>query len=338
MDLNWRTISMGEFFQIIRRELIYIWYYFDIQFRQIFLYWVIGILIGSLISVFLKDRIHGLFRRMGSSKLGILGLIPASLLGIASPLCMYGTIPLAASLVARVDTRSGEIPYDLREHQRASYDVSRSGMRDDWLAAFMMTSILLNPQLIIYSAALGTAALVVRIVSCFLCGLAAGLLVRLFYKDKEFFNFSGFDEPKSRDTDPNLFIRLVKNIGRNIRATGPMFLLGIILSALFQRYIPQDLMVKFFGGNEAWGVLMAATIGVPLYACGGGTIPLIQQWLMDGMSMGSAAAFMITGPATKITNLGALKIVFGKRRFLLYLTFVMVFAFLTGVAVNLIIA
>ena len=27
---------------------------------------------------------------------------------------------------------------------------SKSGMRDDWLAAFMMSSILLNPQLILY--------------------------------------------------------------------------------------------------------------------------------------------------------------------------------------------
>jgi len=303
---------MSEVLEVIRREFVYLWYYFDLQLRQIFLYWVIGVLAGSCISVFLKDRIHGLFRRMSGSKFGILGLVPASLLGIASPLCMYGTIPLAAS-------------------------VSKSGMRDDWLAAFMMTSILLNPQLIIYSAALGTAALAVRVVSCFLCGIAAGLLVRVFYKDKEFFNFKGFDEPKSRDTHPNVLLRLLKNIGRNLKATGPMFLLGVALSAVFQRYVPQELMVRFFGGNEAWGVLMAATIGVPLYACGGGTIPLIQQWLADGMSLGSAAAFMITGPATKITNLGALKIVLGIRRFLLYIAFVMLFSFLTGLAVNLVI-
>ncbi len=303
---------MNEVWELIRREFVYIWYYFEVQLRQIFLYWVIGIFAGSCISVFLKDRIHGLFRRMSGSKFGILGLVPASLLGIASPLCMYGTIPLAAS-------------------------VSKSGMRDDWLAAFMMTSILLNPQLIIYSAALGAAALAVRIVSCFFCGIAAGLLVRVFYKDKEFFNFKGFDEPKSRDTHPNVLLRLLKNIGRNLKATGPMFLLGVALSAVFQRYVPQDLMVRFFGGNEAWGVLMAATIGVPLYACGGGTIPLIQQWLADGMSLGSAAAFMITGPATKITNLGALKIVLGIRRFLLYIAFVMLFSFLTGLAVNLVI-
>ena len=73
---------------------------------------------------------------------------------------------------------------------------------------------------------------------------------------------------------------------------------GIILSAVFQRYVPQDVMTDLFGGNEAWGVLIAATIGVPLYACGGGTIPLLQAWLLDGMSMGSAAAFMLTGPST----------------------------------------
>ena len=95
-------------------------------------------------------------------------------------------------------------------------------------------------------------------------------------------------------------------------------------------------MAKVFGGNEAWGVLMAATIGVPLYACGGGTIPLLQQWLWEGMSIGSVSAFMITGPATKITNLGALKIVMGLPRFLLYIGFVMLFSLLSGILVNII--
>lgn len=101
---------------------------------------------------------------------------------------------------------------------------------------------------------------------------------------------------------------------RNIRAAEGWFFMGIVLSALFQRYVPAEVMTDLFGGNQAFGVLMAATIGVPLYACGGGTIPLLQGWLLDGMSMGSAAAFMITGPATKITNMGAVKIVLGIRR------------------------
>lgn len=296
---------------VIQREAVYLWYYFDLQLRQIFWYWLLGMLIGSAVSVFLKDRIHNTFRSLGEKKLGVLGIFIASTLGIASPLCMYGTIPIAASF-------------------------SKSGIKDDWLAAFMMSSILLNPQLIIYSAALGWTALVIRIVLCFLCGVTAGLLVRIFYKKTGFFNFTGFDEPKSRDTDPNLLLRFLKNLGRNIKATGFYFLIGIVLSALFQRYVPTEAMTTLFGGNEALGVLMAATIGVPLYACGGGTIPLLQQWLADGMSMGSAAAFMITGPATKITNLGAVKIVLGVKRFLLYLAFVMLFSLATGILVNLV--
>ncbi len=224
---------------------------------------------------------------------------------------MYGTIPVAASF-------------------------SKLKVADDWLAAFMMSSILLNPQLLIYSAALGKMALIVRLVSCFLCGICAGIFVKIFYRKQAFFDFRGFKEAESKDTDPDLFLRFVKNIGRNVKATGVYFLMGIVLSALFQRYVPEGWLTSLSGGNEAFGVLMAATVGVPLYACGGGTIPLLQAWLTDGMSMGSAAAFMVTGPSTKITNLGALKIVLGIRRFCLYIGYVMIFSLLTGIIVNMI--
>lgn len=297
-------------FDVIKREFIYIWYYFDIQLRQIFVYWVLGIVIGSAVSVFGKDKIHKVFSSIQDKHLGVVGIIPASLLGILSPLCMYGTIPIAASF-------------------------SQKGMRDDYLAAFMMSSILLNSQLLMYSAALGNFALCVRFISCFVCGIVAGLLVRIFYHNKNFFNFKGFSERASHDTDPNMFFRLLKNIGRNIKATGLFFLFGILLSALFQRYVPSEAFSNLFVNNRGFGLLMAATIGVPLYACGGGTIPLLQQWLASGMSMGSATAFMITGPATKITNLGALKIVLGAKSFILYLAFIMLFAFISGALVNL---
>lgn len=296
-------------FEVIRREFIYVGYYFLVQLRQIFLYWFIGMIIGSLISVFFKDKIHNAMRRMKGDGSSIIGIIIASILGVASPLCMYGTIPIAASF-------------------------SRGGIRDEWLASFMMSSILLNPQLIIYSAALGVKVLVIRIVTCFLCGIVAGLVVRFFFRKKNFFRFESFDEPKNRDTDPNIFKRLIKNMGRNVKATGLYFLIGIFLSAIFQRYVPQEAVTFMFGGNEAWGVLMASTVGVPLYVCGGGTIPILKTWLASGMSLGSAAAFMITGPATKITNLGALKVVLGIKHFLFYWAFIIVYACVTGILIN----
>ena len=102
---------------ILQREMIYLWYYFTVQLEQIFPYWLLGMGIGSIISVFGKEKIHRLFDRMKNKRMGLFGVIPACILGIASPLCMYGTIPIAASF-------------------------SEKGMRDDWLASFMMSSIL----------------------------------------------------------------------------------------------------------------------------------------------------------------------------------------------------
>jgi uncharacterized membrane protein YraQ (UPF0718 family) len=296
--------------RILIRELVYFWYYFSIQLRQIAGYWILGMILGSVVSVFGKEKIHRMFASMEHKKLGALGVIPASMLGIASPLCMYGTIPIAASFAGK-------------------------GMEEDWIAAFMMSSILLNPQLLLYSAALGPAALVIRLVSCFICGALAGLCVRVFFRNKGYFRFTGFERSSNRDTDPNPALRLLKNIWRNIKATALYFLIGVALSALFQRYVPPDLMAAFFGKHRGFGVLMAATVGVPLYVCGGGTIPLLMAWLDTGMSMGSATAFMITGPATKITNLGAVKIVLGIKNFMLYLAFTLLFAFLSGVLIDL---
>ena len=291
--------------EAINRELIYFWYYFSIQFRQIFMYWILGMALGSVVSVFGKEKINELFTALKNKKIGIFGVIPASLLGIASPLCMYGTIPIAASFAEK-------------------------GMEEDWIAAFMMSSILLNPQLLFYSAALGLPALVVRFVSCFLCGAAAGIAVRFLFRNKPFFLFAAFGNMSNRDTDPNILLRLLKNFGRNIRTTGLFFLAGIVLSALFQRFVPQETFAKLFGNNRGFGLLMAATVGVPMYVCGGGTIPLLQAWMQNGMSMGSAASFMISGPAMKITNLGALKIVLGIKHFVFYIFFSVIFALICG--------
>lgn len=294
---------------ILYREFVYISYYFEIQFIQIFKYYLFGVIIGSIISVFFKKWIVKAVESTGRFSEGVIALFISSLLGIASPLCMYGTIPIVTSL-------------------------SKSGVKEGPLAAFMMSSILLNPQLIIYSGALGSKVVAIRIISCFFCGIVAGLAVNLFKGN--FFTFKEMEEKKNRDTHSNLFIRFMKNIGRNLKITGPYFLLGVFLSALFQRYIPGDFISSIFGKDGRLGILLAATMGVPLYACGGGTIPLISAWLTDGMSIGSAAAFMITGPATKITNLGALKIVLTIRNFFIYLSFIFIYALLVGIITNII--
>ncbi len=66
---------MSEVTDILRREFIYVWYYFTVQLRQIFWYWVLGMVVGSLVSVFAKDTIHGAFDRIRDKKWGGCGAL-----------------------------------------------------------------------------------------------------------------------------------------------------------------------------------------------------------------------------------------------------------------------
>ena len=44
--------------EVLHREFVYLWYYFELQLRQILPYWVLGMVIGSAISVFGKKAIN----------------------------------------------------------------------------------------------------------------------------------------------------------------------------------------------------------------------------------------------------------------------------------------
>ncbi len=293
-------------------ELYEITYWVIYQFRMIFPYWAAGTIAGSLISVFLSDRIRALAGRPGLQRFGLLAVVPAALLGAASPICMYGTVPLIASL-------------------------GRKGVPQYLLASFMVSSILINPNLFLFSFSLGTGIAVLRLVLCIAAGITAGLVVRCFFKNRQLFSFDSFEDRKKKACDSGTAVKFFSDLNRAVLKTAPYFLAGILLAALFECYFPKNIITDIFGRNKGFGVLMAASLGIPVYVCGGGTIPLLKAWLGAGMSPGSAVAFMITGPATKITNLGAVKIILGLRNFVLYIVFNIVFAVLAGLLTDIII-
>lgn len=275
-------------------------------FKQIFPYWIGGVITGSLISVYASGKITGFVSVLGGKTTGFLAIIFAPFLGVASPVCMFGTVPLIVSL-------------------------ARKGVPQYILAAFMISSILLNPNLFLMSFALGADIALLRLALSLIAGMLAGLLARVFFNNRELFDLSCFSDKGSFGSKKKTFLQ---DIQKSISITGPYFLAGIALTALFDRYFPKEMIYTLFTFNRGLGVLLAASLGVPIYVCGGGTIPLILAWLQSGMSVGSAAAFMITGPATKLTNLSAVKIILGKRNFILYLIFNLAFAVLSGLFID----
>jgi len=275
------------------------------QFLELLPYWVSGLIAGSLVSVYLSERIGEKMTRLGSGNGNLLPICAASALGILSPLCMYGTVPVIAAFGRK------QVP----QHQ---------------LAAFMVGSVLLNPNLFLLGFVLGAQIALARLLLAFICGSLAGLLVLVFFKDRPLFDFSRFT---AEDKVKKTFLR---DFFKALRITAPYLFFGIFLTALSYRYVPPEWIAGMFGARRGLGVLFATSLSIPLYACGGGVIPLIRAWLFAGMNTGDALAFMIAGPATKITNLSAVKMILGVRHFLIYLAYCFGFALSAGLIVGLV--
>jgi uncharacterized membrane protein YraQ (UPF0718 family) len=290
-------------------EIQKVWFLIILQFKQIFIYWILGVIAGSFLSVYAFPGMSRFISRFKNEKYSFFVALIAALMGVASPICMYGTIPLIAALRVK-------------------------GVPQYVLATFMVSSILLNPNLFLFSFALGAPIALFRLFSCIVVGMMAGGFVKIFYTKRELFKHNVFEDSESAEKKKKRFLQ---DLHKAITITAPYFIIGVLLSALFEQYIPKQFIVSLFGQNKGLGVLFATSLGVPLYVCGGGTIPLLKVWLESGMTAGAAIAFMISGPATKITNLGAVKIILGMKNFVLYIAFNMVAALMMGVLANMVI-
>ncbi len=277
-----------------------------IQFRQIFPYWILGVVAGSILSVYALDKIEKVIGSLSKERYSLLNIILAALLGVASPICMYGTVPLIVSLGKR-------------------------GLPQYILAAFMISSILLNPNLLMMSFSLGMPIALFRLFSAVAAGVVAGSLVKIFFRRESLFKFA---ENGSSEVNTRKRKKFLMDIHKSITITAPYLLAGILFTAIFDRYFPKGYIVAAFGENRGLGVLFAASMGVPIYACGGGSIPLLKLWLQEGMTAGSAIAFMLSGAATKFTNLGAVKIILGAGNFIIYIVFNILFSICAGLLAN----
>ena len=281
----------------ISREVYMLWGSIRFQLMMIGPYWISGLTLGSLISVYLSDSIAKKTAELTTSRLW--AVFPAALLGIVSPLCMFGTVPLIAALGVK-------------------------GVPQHVLISFMVSSVLLNPNLWIVTLVLGARLATARLLLALLCGTLAGVLVFYTFGERKLFSFEKFEGQAEKKRS------FFKDILKAIKITTPYLLLGVTLSALGERYIPPHWIANMFGARRGLGVLFATTLSVPLYICGAGTVPLIRAWLFAGMSPGDALAFMLAGPATKINNLSAVKMILGARHYGAYLIYVIAFAMISG--------
>ena len=73
----------------------------------------------------------------------------------------------------------------------------------------------------------------------------------------------------------------------------PYILVGVGIGAFIHNWIPEDIIVRFLGTGNPFGVIIATIAGVPMYADIFGCIPIAEALLTKGARLGVVLSFMM---------------------------------------------
>lgn len=305
--------SLHNFF--ISTSLYNVWSVAVNMFFRLWYFVAIGIVLGSLITVFVPtQKLSQVCNRKG----GILSIVLASLLGIVSPLGSYAVIPIFATMLS-------------------------TGVPIAPVMSFLVTSPLINPFIFITTwGVLGPGLAMATLLSALALGILCGLMFHYLNKKNFFAELTKNNPAKSDDNRKgNLISKLTQTSSGNkwldalrlmykmAKYPGKYFLIAILIAAIVDTYIPQSLVVMTLGASR-FSVLLAAAMSIPFYVCGGGAIPLIYGLMNMGMSKGAALAFFIAGPATRISPMVTVAFLVKKKAFLIYFLTVVVGGIVLG--------
>ena len=113
-----------------------------------------------------------------------------------------------------------------------------------------------------------------------------------------------------------------EEVGSILRKIWPYLLVGIGLGAVIHGWAPEDLFTRYAGPGNAFGVVVAVLIGIPLYSNAAGILPLVEALYDKGLPMGTLLAFMMAVVALSLPELILLRRVLKPRLLGIYVAVV----------------
>lgn len=83
----------------------------------------------------------------------------------------------------------------------------------------------------------------------------------------------------------------------------PFLLLGFTIAGVLHVFIPPKTITKHIGKKNAWSVIKATLLGVPLPLCSCGVIPTGVSFHKNGATKGATNAFLISTPQTGVDSI-----------------------------------
>ena len=211
-------------------------------------------------------RILGRFHGIGAN-------ILAALLGTVTPFCSCSSIPLFIGFTS-------------------------AGLPIVVTFSFLISSPMVDiGSLVLLMSIFGTKVAVVYVLLGLVIAVAGGTLIEKLHLEnqvEEFIrNAKQIDIPLEELTVIDRMKYAWEQVVETFKKVFPYILVGVGIGAFIHNWIPEDIIVRFLGTGNPFGVIIATIAGVPMYADIFGCIPIAEALLAKGARLGVVLSFMM---------------------------------------------
>ena len=286
---------------------------------QFFIYDTIKIFILLAVLIFLISYIQSYFppektKRILTKFKGISGATVSALLGTVTPFCSCSSIPIFIGF-----TNAG-LPL---------------GITFSFLISSPMVDI---ASLLLLSSFFGMKVSIVYVVLGLIIAIVGGTIISKLNMEEEIRSYTEktrelYDESENFNQKQRLNYALddtkiiVKNVYKYV-------LIGVGIGALIHNWIPQDIILTILGSENPFSVLIAAVVGIPMYADIFGTIPIAESLFMAGVPIGTILAFMMSVTALSLPSIIMLSKVVKPKLLCIFVGIVTIGIVITGYLFN----
>lgn len=286
---------------------------------QFFIYDTIKIFILLAVLIFLISYIQSYFppektKRILTKFKGISGAVISALLGTVTPFCSCSSIPIFIGF-----TNAG-LPL---------------GITFSFLISSPMVDI---ASLLLLSSFFGMKVSIVYVVLGLVIAIVGGTIISKLNMEDEIRTYTEntrelYDESEGFNQKQRLNYALddtniiVKNVYKYV-------LIGVGIGALIHNWIPQEIILTILGSENPFSVLIAAVVGIPMYADIFGTIPIAEALFMAGVPIGTILAFMMSVTALSLPSIIMLSKVVKPKLLCIFVGIVTIGIIITGYLFN----
>lgn len=242
---------------------------------------LIGVIVSSILQIYVPDK--WIYKVVPKSP--IAGVIVGSLLGILFPLCECGMIPVVRKLVQK-------------------------GMPLYIGIVYILAGPIINP-VVYFSTSMAFKAMPelisFRIVLAFVVSVLIGIWIYKYVKPNVLREYQHNHDHDHSHHDHHRFSSLISHISDEFFLMGKYLLLGCLITAAFQVFVPRDWVIAQGEGMSSH--LFMAVFAYLLSICSTSDA-FIASSFIGSFSAGSLLTFMVFGPMLDLKNTFVLLSVF----------------------------